>query len=70
MKQEEKRIIELFELPIRYEGASGYIFDNKERMMADIRAWGYLQYKENGELLQDTLGEMFADAFNEKYSNP
>lgn len=44
---------------------SGYIFDADNQMVAEVRAWGYLQYFEDAEKLQDTLGQMLAKAFNE-----
>jgi hypothetical protein len=36
-------------------------------MMFEVRGWGHLKYMDHPELLQDTLGEMMAKAFNEKY---
>lgn len=63
----EEKILQLFKLPLKYDAHGQMIFDSNNRMVADVRAWGYLQYKPNPEELQDTLGEMIAKAFNEKY---
>jgi hypothetical protein len=63
----EKEVLGKFKLPVRYDNHGQYIFDADNQMVADVRAWGYLERFDNAELLQDTLGEMIAKAFNEKY---
>jgi FtsZ-binding cell division protein ZapB len=61
----EKLVLEKFKLPLRYEPAGQMIFDAKDQLVCDVRAWGYLQRFENAEQLQDTLGEMMiARSFN------
>jgi hypothetical protein len=64
----EQKILEVYQLPLSYDRDSQSIFDAKGKMISDIRGWGFLQYKKDAEKLQDTLGEMIAKAFNEKYS--
>lgn len=52
----------------------GYIFDADNRMVADdyedgaclrARGWGRIQYLPNPEQLQDTVGELIAEALTE-----
>ena len=65
-KNLEKEVLEKFKLPLKYSGQ--YIFDDNGNMAAQVRGWGYLQYYSNAVELQDTLGEMIAASFNEKYT--
>lgn len=67
----EKKILEIYKLPLSYDNHGQFIVDAEEKKVADVRGWGTLQYQKNGEQLQDTLGEMLVKAFNEKYNkNP
>ena len=63
----EKEVLSKFTPPFKFDKECGMIIDQKDVSVADIRAWGTLQYFPNAELLQDTLGEMIATAFNDKY---
>ena len=65
-----ENVLSKFKLPLCYEPAGQMIFDADERLVCDVRAWGYLQYFPEAETLQDTLGEMIAKAFNDAYSKP
>lgn len=59
-----------FKLPLHYEPIGQTIFDDDMHMVAQVRGWGRLQYKENAEEIQDGIGEMIVQAFNEKYHKP
>ena len=65
----EKVVLSKFKLPLKYDNHGQFILDSNGRMVADVRAWGYLQYFPDAEKLQDTLGEMITKAFNEKYTH-
>lgn len=65
----EKKILEIYKLPLSYDNHGQFIIDAEEKKVADVRGWGVLQYKKDAELLQDTLGEMLVKAFNEKYGS-
>jgi hypothetical protein len=43
------------------------MFDANNNMIAETRGWGWIQYKQQAELIQDTLGEMFIKSFNQVY---
>ena len=64
----EKEVLSKFKLPLKYDNTGQYIWDANDEMVAMVRSWGHLKYSANPELLQDTLGEMIAKAFNEKYN--
>jgi len=65
-KNVEKEALSKFTMPVIFE--HGYIFDSKHNMMMQVRGWGYLGKFENGDELQDAIGQMFANAFNEALS--
>lgn len=49
-------------LPIKFH--SGYFFDADGRMIAQMRGWGWMQYLDNAEDLQDNIGEWIAQKIN------
>lgn len=62
----------LYEAPFRY--SRGYIWDAKNHMVADdegqdialrVRGWGRISYMPEPETLQDTVGELIAQAMSE-----
>lgn len=66
--------LNLYQIPFKYDPASGYIFDANQNMVteeplgsivAEVRGWGRIQYKPQPERLQDTVGEMIALALTE-----
>jgi len=63
----EKKLLEIYKLPLSYDKDGQFIIDAEEKNVADVRGWGILQHHNDAELLQDTLGEMLVKAFNEKY---
>ncbi len=63
----EEKILQIYKLPLSYDNNGQFIIDAQQQKVADVRGWGVLQYQKNGELLQDTLGEMLVKSFNEKY---
>lgn len=68
----QDKIDRAFVFPIKFDPGSGYFFDQNNQMVAQVRAWGHLEneFGPDAELVQDTLGEMIATAFNEKYCKP
>lgn len=63
----ENEILKIYKLPLSYDNHGQFIVDANEKKVADVRGWGTLQYKKDAEKLQDKLGEMLVEAFNEKY---
>lgn len=51
-------------LPIKFDKLGGYFFDAAGHMIAMMRGWGWIQYKENPEELQDSIGEYIAHCVN------
>lgn len=49
-------------LPIKFYG--GYFHDADGHMIAQMRGWGWIQYLENAEELQDSIGEWIAWKIN------
>ncbi|GAB3324249.1 hypothetical protein GCM10027299_21330 [Larkinella ripae] len=66
----EETVLSKFKLPLKYDFHGQMIFDQDNERVADVRAWGHLQYFPDGDKLQDTLGLMIVKAFNEKYHKP
>lgn len=62
-----KEALSKFSYPAKYIEGAGYIFDAKDQMMGEVRAWGMLQYHDNPEDLQDALGRFMADAMNHEW---
>ena len=67
MNEFEKQVLTKFKLPLKYDEHGQMVFDQDNRQVLDIRAWGYLQKFPQPEKIQDALGEMVVKAFNEKY---
>jgi len=72
MTELQQAALELYESPFKFE--CGYIYDAKNRMVADddgqdvvlrVRGWGRINSLENPEKLQDTVGELIAQALTE-----
>lgn len=71
----KQKAMSLFKPPFRYDSMGGYIWDSENNMFADqeeiemgtisrLRGWGRLSYLEDGEEIQDAMGEIFAEALN------
>lgn len=67
--ESEKLVLKHIKLPLTIDQMSRYMFDANMNMIAETRGWGWIQYKKNAELLQDTLGEMIVKAFNKVYGS-
>lgn len=52
--------------PVRYSELGTYIYDAEDKMIADVRGWGWIQKLKEPELKQDAMGEFIAAAINEK----
>lgn len=50
--------------PIRYDKESGFFFDDKNNMIAEIRGWGRIQYLDNPEETQDANAQFIVTACN------
>ena len=55
-----------FRLPFKGDGEGSYIFDKNEQMVAQIRGWGWLQYKGEDVAIeeQQTTQDFIVDACN------
>jgi hypothetical protein len=60
-------VLKNFYLPLWYDVVGQQIFDDRQNLVADIRGWGRLQYLDNPEQIQDGMGNLIVNAFNEKY---
>lgn len=65
----EKLVLTHVKLPLKLDVMSRYMFDANNNMIAETRGWGWIQYKQQAETIQDTLGEMFIKSFNKVYGN-
>jgi len=71
----KERALKLYRPPFRFE--RGYIFDDEGQMVADdagesvtrVRGWGRIGKITNAEELQDTVGEMIAEAMTEYWQS-
>lgn len=75
----KQKALQLLKPPFKAE--DGYIFDSAEpnrNMVADdgeielgtiarLRGWGRLGYLDNGEQVQDAIGEVIAEALNQYF---
>ena len=52
--------------PVKYSSLGTYINDADDKMIADVRGWGWMQKLDNPEKTQDEIGEFIAEAINEK----
>ncbi len=53
-------------VPVKYDYDSQMILDADNKHICDIRGWGWIQYNDDPEDLQDKMGEFIAEAINEK----
>ena len=71
MKQELKpEALRLYKPPFKH--SHGYVFDSADNMVSDesahalrVRGWGKICYQENAAHLQDTIGDIIAEALTE-----
>jgi hypothetical protein len=56
------RALRLYEPPFRRGG--GYIFDANHEVVAMVRGWGKISHQPCSEELQDTAGDLFAEALS------
>jgi hypothetical protein len=59
-----QNVFEVLKPPFRYDDYGQMIFDSENNFVLDVRAWGLLQYKENGEMLQGDFGNKVAEGIN------
>lgn len=66
------KALKLYKPPLRYD--FGYIWDSNNEMVADdggmarVRGWGRISYMNDGEALQDKVGELIAEALTEYWN--
>ena len=57
--------------PFRYDPEGFMVFDNANNLVVDVRGWGHIQHLKETEVealkLHDTVGELIAEALNEKW---
>jgi hypothetical protein len=56
--------LQFFKPPFFYDAEGGFVFDQNNNMVAEVRAWGLLQYEAIPDKLQDGLGESIAEGLN------
>lgn len=52
--------------PVKYSELGTYIYDANDKMIADVRGWGWIQKLPHPEATQDAIGQFIVDAINEK----
>lgn len=52
--------------PVSYSPLGTYINDADDKMIADVRGWGWIQKLPDPEKTQDAIGQFIVDAINEK----
>ena len=53
--------------PVHYSSLGTYIYDADDKMIADVRGWGWIQKLPKPEETQDAIGQFIVDAINEKH---
>lgn len=74
----DARLLELYQAPFRFDERGGYICDAQNNMVADnhvegdqamrVRGWGRLSYRQDGEEVQDLMGQAMADALTARWN--
>ena len=64
-----KDVYEVIKPPFNYDRNVQMIFDSDNNLVLDVRAWGQLQYHQNGEHLQDKFGEHVTNLLNKDFEN-
>lgn len=63
--REEKDVLKLIKFPVRYDVfGGGYFWDADNKMILQMRGWGWLQKLKGGEEKQDALGRWIAETLN------
>ena len=62
------KVLGILKPPFRYDSHGQKVFDSNNNLVLDVRAWGLLQYEEDGEDLQDSFGEYVAKSLNDNKS--
>ena len=65
--QEIKRIFEVYKPPFTYDRNGQWITDVNEKIIWEIRGWGYLQKFIDGQQVQDNAGKLIAELLNKEY---
>ena len=60
-----KNVFEILQPPFKYDPYGQMIFDKNNNLCLDVRAWGKLQYHEDGEKLQNSFGEKVVEGLNQ-----
>lgn len=57
-------------LPVWYDSVTQVIMDAEDKLVCEIRGWGWIQYgrtEPGGMIYQDTIGKALADGFNKEF---
>lgn len=59
----------VYKSPFKYESGSQQIFDSDNRLVLDIRGWGWLHSsgRLDAEIIQDNFGNLIVDLLNSKF---
>ena len=60
-----KRLNEL-KPPFKYDDYGQSILNSENHKVLDVRGWGFIQYLDNAEELQDDFGRLVASLLNDK----
>jgi len=63
-KELKTNVFDILQAPFKYDSYGQKVFDKNNNLVLDVRAWGLLQYEENGEELQDSFGEKVVEGLN------
>ena len=64
----KREVLQVIKPPFHYENWGQEIFDSENKLVLDVRGWGYFRYELNGEELQDTWGQMVTDILNKEFN--
>jgi hypothetical protein len=58
------RLVQHIKFPVRYMPEGTTIWDAENKMIIDVRGWGWIQYLSEGDQMQDALGEKIVEFLN------
>ena len=68
-EQNFKELKLIYKSPFKYEDASQQIFDCNNRLVLDVRGWGWLHSsgRLDAEIIQDRFGNLIVELLNRKF---
>ena len=67
---DKKRIRDNIKYPVHYDTQWVYIWDNENKMIADVRWWWWIQKQEDAEYKQDLIWKMITFLINKELAPP